>query len=74
MDRLLRAAFGLPRRRTAKENRAVETGDEDPDELPESVKLFDRKHNLAVTDWYAQSWRGDLSAFTSTMELSLIHI
>ena len=68
MDRLLRAAFGLPRRRTAKENRAVETGDEDPDELPESVKLFDRKHNLAVTDWYAQSWRGDLSAFTSTME------
>ena len=68
MDRLLRAAFGLPRRRTAKENRAVETGDADPDELPESVKLFDRKHNLAVTDWYAQSWRGDLSAFTSTME------
>ena len=68
MDRLLRAAFGLPRRRTAKENRAVETGDADPDELPESVRLFDRKHNLAVTDWYAQSWRGDLSAFTSTME------
>ena len=68
MDRLLRAAFGLPRRRTAKENRAVETGDADPDELPESVKLFDREHNLAVTDWYAQSWRGDLSAFTSTME------
>ena len=28
MDRLLRAAFGLLRRRTAKENRAVETGDE----------------------------------------------
>jgi len=70
MDRLLRAAFGLPRRRTAKENRAIVEGldAEDPDELPESVKLFDRKHNLAVTDWYAQSWRGDLSAFTSTME------
>ena len=32
------------------------------------MRLFDRKHNLAVTDWYAQSWRGDLSAFTSTME------
>ena len=39
MDRLLRAAFGLPRRRTAKENRAVETGDEDPDELPATDPL-----------------------------------
>ena len=62
MDRLVRAAFGLPRRRKGG------TPTDEPGELPTSIKSFDRKKSLGIMDWYSASWQGDLSVFTATKE------
>eukprot|EP01046_Picozoa_sp_COSAG06_P037477 COSAG06_NODE_4233_length_4446_cov_6.373821_5_plen_128_part_00 len=66
VDRLIRAAFGLPpRRKKASTAAASEDG---PGELESSIKFFDRKKRLGVMDWYSWSWQGDLGAFTDTGE------
>eukprot|EP01045_Picozoa_sp_COSAG04_P026504 COSAG04_NODE_3691_length_2602_cov_1.890132_1_plen_54_part_00 len=47
MDRLVRAAFGLPRRR-----KGGTPPTDEPGELPTSIKSFDRKKSLGIMDWY----------------------